>query len=93
MRMVIDWEDDTVLVEGRRINLGTTESGIYIMPLENDEEVFDKEDNRTTKYHEEEDWYLNLAEKSKEEEEYNDEFDEEGEYDEEQYEGEEYDIN
>ena len=30
MRMVIDLEDDTVLVEGKKIDLETMESGIYI---------------------------------------------------------------
>ena len=37
MRMVIEWEDDTVLIEGKKINRGTMESGIYILPLESDE--------------------------------------------------------
>ena len=43
MRMVIDWEDDTVLVEGKKIKLRTTESGIYILPLEKKEERLKKE--------------------------------------------------
>ena len=34
MKMVIDLEDDTALVEGKKVNLRTTKSGIYIMPLE-----------------------------------------------------------
>ena len=30
-------KDDTVLVEGKKISLETTESGIHILPLEKDE--------------------------------------------------------
>ena len=37
MKMIIDMEDDTVLVEGKIINLETTKSGIYILLLEKNE--------------------------------------------------------
>ena len=37
MRMAIVLEDDMVLVEGKKIKLEKTESGIYILPLEKDE--------------------------------------------------------
>ena len=37
MKMVMDLEDDLVLVEVKKIDPRTTESGIYIMPLEKEE--------------------------------------------------------
>ena len=39
MKKVIVMEDNTVLVEGKRINQETTKSGIYILPLEKVKDV------------------------------------------------------
>ena len=43
MRMIIVLEEDTVSVEGKKIKLRTTRSGIYILPLEKDEGRIKKE--------------------------------------------------
>ena len=58
----MDLEDDTILVEGKKSNLRTKESDIYVMPLEEEEktqrkdtdERYDKERNEAIEYHKEE---------------------------------------
>ena len=46
MKMVIDLKDDTALVEGKKVNLITTKSSIYVMPLGYEENVTTKSTKR-----------------------------------------------